>query len=412
MTPRSDLVLLTSAFPFGTRSEPFLEPEIEVLASRFRRIYLLPSHLEPGVRPLPDNVDLVEMPWLEVGSRARRLGTLCSRTSIHVLASTLRYPSNWRPYLLGSRMFLGILATGLLKYRMLKSFVTEQGLEKAVFYDYWFENSTLALALLRKHARIGTAVARAHRFDLFDEDWEHLRVPFREVKLSGLDRVFPVSKAGSEYLLHRAPWAAEKIIPAYLGVRGQPDTPPPRGSRPLIVSCGSLIGRKRTHLIPLALAGMGRRLKWVHLGDGPERSRIIEAASLLPPGVEWELPGHLSNTSVLQFYRENPVDVFVSASASEGLPVSFMEAMSFGVPVVSARFRGVREIVTPQTGVVVDLDGSMDRMAEGISAALEPDRFKPAEIRAFFHRRFEATTNYQAFCDALCDLQKDPAAPC
>ena len=66
----SQLVLLTSEFPYGKVSETFLETEIEVLAKRFARIYVLPSNRADGVRTMPGNAVLVEMDWLKEPSAA------------------------------------------------------------------------------------------------------------------------------------------------------------------------------------------------------------------------------------------------------------------------------------------------------------------------------------------------------
>ena len=90
MSCAHELVLFTAAYPYGTSSEPFLEAEIEVLAQRFRAIYLLPTHRQEGMRPLPENAELVEMDWLNDSAPAVRKRALASREAAWVLRSTLR----------------------------------------------------------------------------------------------------------------------------------------------------------------------------------------------------------------------------------------------------------------------------------------------------------------------------------
>lgn len=53
-----------------------------------------------------------------------------------------------------------------------------------------------------------------------------------------------------------------------------------------------------------------------------------------------ELTVLLGNQLVYDFYRNNDVDVFVNLSESEGIPVSIIETISFGVPVVATDVGG------------------------------------------------------------------------
>ena len=46
--------------------------------------------------------------------------------------------------------------------------------------------------------------------------------------------------------------------------------------------------------------------------------------------------------------------MFINLSSSEGIPVSIMEAQSFGIPVIATNVGGSGEIVVSETGVLVD----------------------------------------------------------
>ena len=242
MTRPPPLLLLTAAYPFGSASETFLESELPVLARRFGRVLVVPSHREPGVRPLPEGAELVEMAWLDGYSGAARRRALLSRPALRIARTTLLGDAgDARAHLAGARSYADILARNLLKARDLRAFVEEEGLQDAIAYDYWFENSTLALALLRREGRVAVAVARAHRFDLYDEEWRHGRVPFRRAKARELDRIFPVSAYGARYLEERLPGLGHKIEVARLGVpaSGEDEAPAPEeGEPPTLVTCG------------------------------------------------------------------------------------------------------------------------------------------------------------------------------
>jgi glycosyltransferase involved in cell wall biosynthesis len=403
----SDLVLLTSAYPFGNASETFLETEIEVLAERFRCVYVLPSRRESRVRPLPPGVELVEMGWLGNPSRWARLRALASPKVVSVL---VRSGASLGSYLRAPRFYLDNLARNVLKYRMLSHFVRERGLADAVFYDYWFENSTLALALLRGSGAIRTAVSRTHRFDLYDECWGTGAVPFRETKARALDAIFAVSESGKDYLRRRIPGQGEKVSVQRLGVRDPGHACPGRtDAAPLVVTCARLEAQKRVHLAPEALAALGRPVRWVHFGDGPERKRVEEEASRLldggEPEVKWELRGQVDNSDVLDFYEAHHVDVLLSLSSSEGLPVSMMEAQSYGIPIVACGVGGVPEIVNEKTGMLLPPEATPPEVAVALGKALEPGEFAAESVRSFFQERFDAKTNYNRFVDTLLALQ-------
>jgi glycosyltransferase involved in cell wall biosynthesis len=397
-----DLVLLTARYPYDD-AEVVLDPEVAVLAERFGRVFILPSYRGVKVRRLPPNVTVMELPWFGQWPRSAKLRALASRPALRVLAATLRRSSNWRPYQAKWRFYADLLAINVLKARVLRRFVVEEGLERAIFYDYWFENSTLALALLRQEKLIERAASRAHNFDIYDEDWEG-RVPFTEFKARWLDRIFPVSEHGGRYLRKRLALSPSKTPVAHLGVEAREASMRSSAKVPLVVSCARLEPRKRIHLIPEVLSRVGRPLRWIHFGDGVERARVEAAAAHLPDAVEWDLRGQLYNQEVLDFYRRHPVDVLLSVSISEGLPVSMMEAQSFGIPIVATAIRGVPELVTEETGVLLGADADTDEIAAGLSRALEPGRFDRARILAFFHDHFEARRNYGEFADALLEL--------
>lgn len=414
MSDGSELVLLTSAYPFGNEAEMFLETEIEVLAERFRRVYVLPSHRKPGARPLPANVEIVEMDWLDEPLRRARQLALVSPEAASVLLCTVRSGANLPSYLRASRIYLDNLARNVLKFRSLSRFVRDRGLADAVFYDYWFENSTLALALLRESGAIRTAVSRTHGFDLYDERWSTGTVPFREAKARALDAIFAVSASGGAYLSQRIPRLREKVSVQRLGVRDPGHACPVRTSAtPLILTCARLDAQKCVHLVPEVLAELRRPVRWVHFGDGPERSRVAEEASrLLNRGnhrVHWELRGHVDNRKVLEFYETHHVDVLLSLSSSEGLPVSMMEAQSYGIPIVARGVGGVPEIVNERTGVLLSPDATPPEVAAGLQTALEPGRFESDAVRALFQQRFDAKANYNGFVDTLLALHQGTA---
>jgi glycosyltransferase involved in cell wall biosynthesis len=124
----------------------------------------------------------------------------------------------------------------------------------------------------------------------------------------------------------------------------------PTGARPAtLLSVGRLREPKDFLTLVRAMAGLepgSARLRIA--GDGPDRAAI--AAEVARLGLDVELLG--TRTDVPALLAE--ADVFVLASHSEGLPMSVLEAMAAGLPVVASAVGGVPELVLDgETGALV-----------------------------------------------------------
>ncbi|HEX7244589.1 MAG TPA: glycosyltransferase [Solirubrobacterales bacterium] len=399
---KPDLVMFTGTFPHG--GEAVLGAEIAVTAVHFERVFLIPSHPGPKTEELPANVELVHL-WRRADrSRTAKRGAVRTALALEILGRTLRHPSNWRSYAASARFYLDVLAEGLLRAMALRAWVEENGLGDAVFYDFWFENSTLALAVLRRLGTIRCAVSRAHGFDVFDSRWGGKgRVPFREFKAENLDAVFAVSEDGARYLQGKFGPHAGKVRLSRLGIPASPGVPEGAADPPLVVSCSALRPDKQVRAIPEVLRACDRPLRWVHFGDGPERRRVEEAAAALPARVTWELRGTIENAAVRRFYATEPVSAFLSMSRAEGVPISMMEAQSAGIPIVALSVGGVPEIVAPETGVLLAPDAEPGTAAAALGMAVAPASFDHERIRAAFASRYEAAANYRGFASALLE---------
>jgi glycosyltransferase involved in cell wall biosynthesis len=80
--------------------------------------------------------------------------------------------------------------------------------------------------------------------------------------------------------------------------------------------------------------------------------------------------GQLPHDDVIRFYRTKVVSCTVLASLIEGIPVSLMEAMSYGVPVVATAVGGVPELLGGGCGIIVP-PRNAEALADGIASILQ-----------------------------------------
>ena len=148
------------------------------------------------------------------------------------------------------------------------------------------------------------------------------------------------------------------------------------GRRPTAVITARLSSEKGHLVLIRALARLraaGTELQLRCIGNGPFDDVLRRA--VVDHGVAdlVEFVGVLPPASVAAELRE--ADVFCLPSFAEGLPVSIMEAMAVGVPVVTTYISGIPELVVDgETGWVVPA-GDDESLARALQSALtSPDR--------------------------------------
>lgn len=109
-----------------------------------------------------------------------------------------------------------------------------------------------------------------------------------------------------------------------------------------------------------------RPIQWTHIGGGKGFNALQQQLQQLPANLTVHLTGAITNREVIGHYLHHPVDIFVNVSASEGLPVSIMEAISFNIPVIATNVGGTNEIVTSESGVLLDPHFSAQELADQI----------------------------------------------
>lgn len=416
----STLLLLTNSFPYG-RGEEFIEPELAITARRFDKVHVIATQVTQvgeQTRTLPPNAQAtsVRIPEQTPLGRARLLlrglpPVLKSRESRQ------RAAEGWprvKPWV--SSLFFEARAQAIAK--SVAPFLRTLSFEpkdRVVIYSFWFHvtgrvgeivRSTLKERFPETDIRF---VSRAHRYDLYHDEsaWGYL--PQRRNLLERLDALYPISRMGADYLSRLYPESAHKISVQYLGSDDPSPSPASSRERCFITSCSYLIPVKRVNRIPRILELLGTEgvpVTWTHLGDGPELQDLRLQTKALKSDIEVNLVGHVPHEKLFTFYAENPSTLFLNLSRSEGIPVSIMEAISGGIPVVATDVGGVAEIVRPgQSGWLIDSQFSDQQAADAILRIwrLSDSDYEAvrATTRALWETTFRANTNYAAFSRLL-----------
>lgn len=398
----NNLVLFTLNFPFG-KGEAFLEPELPILSEVFDQVFILPSQKVKGIRKLPKNVTVVDI----FSDRDKRINRLNIYKYFNNLLKIFIYSfihSKRRFYYLKYwKSLVGFAIDDLSKKELLQKFIIENKLFNAIYYDYWFVNSTISIANLKKSNHLKFAVARCHRFDLYDEELFEKVVPFREYKLRHLNYLNPISDHGKKYLLSEVSKKYHnKIKLYYLGINFVTSEDKSRSNSNVIVSCSRVVEHKKVLQIVDILKEINLDIKWIHFGDGPLMRNLIEKCQELPSNIKFELNGETDNEKVLEFYSQFQIDLFVSLSESEGLPVSIMEAMMFGIPIYAKEVFGIPEIVDKYSGILIPENSNDLYIRDNLIKGLKTN-FDSTYISNRIKERFNSNINHTKYSQFLID---------
>jgi glycosyltransferase involved in cell wall biosynthesis len=122
----------------------------------------------------------------------------------------------------------------------------------------------------------------------------------------------------------------------------------------VLVTAGRVVPRKATTQLIETLAALPD-VFLVVVGDGPEAGAVKQRAAELGVGNRLRMLGYVSDEVKYSAYAVS--DVFVSTAQHEGFGLVFLEAMSFGLPVVCYNRGGQIDFLsTPETGYVVQLN--------------------------------------------------------
>lgn len=402
---KNHVVLITTAFPYGT-GENFIEPEIEVVPMGVQ-IDIAPYHIpEKGIcRDVPNNIHINKECAVSQNLLSTAWFNLRGLFSHDFAVGVSELKGRNTLSLTSMKRLVGYLGRSVEIAEKLETYYkNELSTGNLVLYSYWLLEGAHAIAKLkRKYGERLSVISRAHRVDIYDGQSVYGIIPVRSEMIPNIDRIYVCSEEGRRYLCDRYQNDKNKFVCGYLGTQDLGySVHDSRADEFVLLSCARITHVKRVHLLAQALCRItDAKIHWIHMGDGPERHLVQREIENLPENVKVTLMGTVPHTEVMQYYQKHKVDLFVNTSSSEGLPVSIMEAISFGVPVIATNVGGTDEIMNELTGVLLPANFEVDKLADSILKYINmpSEHYMNARenARKYWEKRFSASKNYAEF---------------
>lgn len=293
---------------------------------------------------------------------------------------------------------------------------------------------------------LALALRRLRRTFPFDLVHAHNAVPAGDaVRLAGLRTPLVVSVHGGDVYYTavrsdagaaavRATFAASRLVLANSGgierlvhdidpahpprtrvVHLGADVPPLAAERSpspfTLVTVAHLVARKRHADILRALwllRDTHPDVRYLVIGDGPERRPLVALADELGLADRVELAGQLDHDAALDRLRAEG-DVFAMPSTDEALGVAYLEALAAGLPAIgSAGEPGPEEIAASGDGLLLVPPADVEALARTIAALADDDHYRRdlgararATVEAAFTWRACGAATVAAYAEAL-----------
>lgn len=313
------------------------------------------------------------------------------------------------------RHLVALGASQLLYYRA-KKFIKIYGQENVSVLAIWFFSESVAAARLKKRFPAIKAISLSHAFEVDEERNTNALFLLNEFRHSYLDKVLFISLQKMETYKNRAALIYKSInlencsllyLGTFKNIPGRTTFVNDGVLR--LVSCSSVIKLKRLDLILDSIIRVSSfKVEWHHFGGGPDFEYIKSRAENLNNDlVSITLFGKTSNQEILSRYGSSNYNLFINVSTTEGVPVSIMEAFSYGIPTLATDVGGTREIVSKDTGYLVDKDVKAEELETIYAKHLKLSQSEFNKMSDLCIQKWESNFNGVVNYNSLIDLLKE-----
>lgn len=388
------LYFCTSTFPFGgVTEESFIQPELKFLSHSFDKVILVPEHTEQDSSVISETYENITID----DTFAKRDIKAGSRNLLSFIIKPIIIKAILHDFLrLNTKRKLFSL---LSFYKDASDFANWLNLQKLspndeiVVYTFWFHWQTTGAVLSKNN--ITHIFSRAHGFDIFDDRVLYRSHYLRNLTLKGIDMVYACSQMGANYIKDNYIQEANKVGVSMLGTPKcfKVLNPPATDTNEIVFfTCARFHPIKR---IPMTLNLLNelaktlakKRIRWILVGDGEEKTRLQNIISRgLEPNFEVCMRGIKTNKEVHDIYRNEHIDWNILLSESEGLSIAVCESLSYGVPAIVTKVGGLPEVVNNETGILLSSKPSVVEILQKLSVYFEePYKYERLRKTAYLY---------------------------
>ena len=168
---------------------------------------------------------------------------------------------------------------------------------------------------------------------------------------------------------------------------------------PVVAGVGRLNPQKNFSLfldVAKALAAKFPEVRFLLAGEGPEESMLREKARQLGLADRVHFAGYVADSREVYV----AADLLLMPSRFEGLPMTLLEAMAMGLPVVASKLDGIAEVIADgHEGLLVE-SGDAGGFAESASRLLENPALG-SEFAANARKKIEARFSVERMTSAV-----------
>ena len=410
------LLFVTHEYPINRGDTSFIKNEIPYTSRKFDKIHILclgKHRKTDSISEMPKNTSVIFLKHKKI----KKIILLFLLLFNPVFYSELHFLVDKRKLSVQSlRLCISFFTEALLLQICIKQ-ILNNDIHISLIYTYWYSSETMGALLLQERYANIPCVTRTHGYDLYEFRNNQNYQPYKLWMDKKISKIFFISRHGYDYYISTFAGDDKKkysidrlgILNNYpLKEKYKKDT-----NIFYLLSCSYIVPVKRIHLIVKTLAEINDyTIHWVHIGDGSEKKNIVSMADnilLNKKNISFEFKGFMTNEQVMQFYNEQYFDCFISTSKYEGLPVSMMEAISFGIPIIATNVGGVSELVG-NAGILLGPNGEIPEIKKALIDFYNfPDDKRNTmrqAARLLWESDFNAEINHARFSGELLSMAK------
>ncbi|TRZ52413.1 MAG: glycosyltransferase family 1 protein [Dehalococcoidia bacterium] len=122
------------------------------------------------------------------------------------------------------------------------------------------------------------------------------------------------------------------------------------------------------------MAGQNRKSKFILIGDGPQMSKVIRMVNRYGLSDRTFFTGQLPHKKIHEIMSK--ASIFVLPSIKEGMPITLLEIMASGKPVVASDISGINDVLTHGKNGLLVPPCNAERLAEAVLMLMNDQKLR------------------------------------